>query len=82
MTWENAKAGYDFTAKHSKTAYDGTVKFAGKMDHQLDEMGVDKKEVAKKTGTALWDATKAVGGALWLGSKAAYSAATTKDEKT
>ena len=43
-------------------------------------MGVDKKEVAKKTGNAALDAGKALVGALWTGSKAVYGAATTKDD--
>ena len=42
-------------------------------------MGVDKKQVAKKTGTALWDAGSALAGAMWTGSKAVYGAATTKE---
>jgi len=67
LTWENAKKGYDFTAKYGSAIVKGTGEFIGKMDKKLDEMGVDKTEVAKKTGAAIWDATKAVGGVLWLG---------------
>jgi hypothetical protein len=67
MTMENAKKGYDFTVKHGTAVVKGTSEFVGKVDKQLDDMGVDKMAVAKKTGAALWDATKAVGGALWLG---------------
>ena len=68
LTWENAKAGAE-----------GTKKFVGKVDNQLDQMGVDKKEVAKKTGTAMWEAGSALASAMWTGSKAVYGAATTKD---
>ena len=43
-------------------------------------MGVDKKEVAKKTGNAVVEAGSALIGAFWTGSKAVYGAATTKEE--
>ena len=42
-------------------------------------MGVDKKEVAKKTGAAMWEAGSAIASAMWTGSKAVYGAATTKE---
>ena len=42
-------------------------------------MGVDKKEVAKKTGTAMWEAGSALASAMWTGSKAVYGAAKAKD---
>jgi hypothetical protein len=67
MTWENAKKGYDFTVTNGAAVVKGTKEFAGKVDKKLDDMGVDKKAVAQKTGAALWDATKVVGSALWLG---------------
>ena len=75
MTKENAQKAYNWTAQNGAAAYKGTKEFAGKVDHQLDEMGVDKMEVAKKTGAALWDATKMVGGALWTVTKAGVAAA-------
>ena len=73
MTWDNAKKGYDFTVKNGTAIVKGTAEFCGKVDKKLDDMGVDKKEVAQKTGAALWDATKAVGSALWIGTQAAVS---------
>ena len=48
---ENSGQAYEYTKKHAtkenaQKAWDGTKQFAGKVDNQLDEMGVDKKEVA------------------------------------
>ena len=78
--WGYQKAKENLTAENAKAGYESTKKFAGKVDNQLDEMGVDKKEVAQKTGTAVWNATSALAGAMWTGSKAVYGAATAKDD--
>lgn len=58
------------TMENIKNVYDQGKGFAMKVDGQLDAMGVDKKEVAHKTGKACMEAGKAVADALLIGTKA------------
>ena len=77
--WGYQKAKENLTVENAKAAKESTTKFVGKVDQQLDDMGVDKKEVANKTGKAVYDAGSALIGAMWTGSKAVYGAATKED---